>query len=135
MTSLDYLLVDLDRVRAAGLIERVVADPSRETFNRDDATTFIHLTLQELIDADAIIGVDVEIPASSTSAAIRSPAWYRDICDRQAYAAARGHLTVDEQWALLDFWHAVAMNLLPPDGWRRKLKGSWWQQASKESAA
>lgn len=51
----DWLLVDLDVVRDAGLIEWAVDVEGRERLNLDNITTFTWLTCSELDEAGAIV--------------------------------------------------------------------------------
>jgi hypothetical protein len=126
MSGLDYMVVDLDRLRASGAIER--AAKRGETFNIDGTTSFIAVSLGELIAARAVIDIDVTVPTRHPREGFRTPAWYERACEAQGRAVRRDQLTEHEATLLLNFWHEVCMRLPPPDGWTRRWRGSWWQR-------
>ncbi|HYW86317.1 MAG TPA: hypothetical protein VFB50_00995 [Chloroflexota bacterium] len=111
---LDYVFYDLDRVRDAQLIEDAL-DLGRVRINVDRTTSFTWVTLRELVDAGAVLDIDVELPARL---AMRTPAWYEEKCDTWNRAHWRGLITEAEATAELEFWHRVCWQLPWPQGWR-----------------
>lgn len=59
MSRLDYVLVDLDAVRAAGLIEQAIS-ADRVKVNEDDVTSFTWIPLEELELAGAVLDLELE---------------------------------------------------------------------------
>lgn len=82
MSELDYVLVDLDAVRAARLIERAIAD-DRRTVNTDEVTSFTWITLDELEDADAVLDMDL-----GGQTPVTSGPWWVCRCGRKLYEHA-----------------------------------------------
>lgn len=78
MSRLDYVLVDLDAVRAARLIERAI--PAREKVNDDEVTSFTWILLEELENADAVLDIDL----GSATPTLSGP-WWVCRCGRKLY--------------------------------------------------
>ena len=87
LVGLDYVLIDLDKVRAAELIQRAMKQ-GRDIRNRDNLTSFTWVTFAELAQADAIIDINLR---SFLAAAAPQPKWYANHCGkRMNYAVWRG---------------------------------------------
>jgi hypothetical protein len=113
VSRLDYVLVDLDVVRAHGLLEQAIAD-GRETVNADRRSSFTWLTLDELACSGAILALDLELPRRHAAA---TPRWYAQKCDELSHARWREQITLAESRAELGYWHAVCWRLPWPHGW------------------
>jgi hypothetical protein len=71
--TLEYLLADLDAVRAGHLIETAIRN-YRETINRDEITSFTWLTLDECEYANAIKDLQFTLPGWRISRGARARA-------------------------------------------------------------
>jgi hypothetical protein len=79
MSGLDYVLADLDAVRAASLIERAISG-DRVKVNDDEVTSFTWITLEELEDIDAVLDIDL----GSETPTLSGP-WWICRCGRKLY--------------------------------------------------
>lgn len=111
--GLDYMLLDLDRVRAHRLIEQAI-EQGREIWNRNTPESFTWITFRELVGADSILDVDLDLPPRLR---MQTPGWYARLCETMNYAVWRGHVTDREATIHLAVTHAAATMLPWPEGW------------------